>query len=75
VLEIDCGTGMFTRMFAPTGARIVAVDISGDILAKARERGLPADRLRFLNLRRLRKWSYILGVNFSRGPTPPSTVK
>lgn len=47
-LEIGCGTGMFTGMFARTGANIVAVDISGDLLAKARERNLPSDRVRFL---------------------------
>lgn len=48
ILEIGCGTGMFTEMFARTGAEIVAVDISGELLAKARARGLPADRVRFL---------------------------
>ena len=47
VLEIGCGTGMFTAQFAATGARIVAVDISPDLLAKALDRGLPADRIRF----------------------------
>lgn len=35
VLEIGCGTGMFTEMFAQTRARIVAVDISPDLLKKA----------------------------------------
>lgn len=47
-LEIGCGTEMFTGLFVRTGTRIVAVDISGDLLAKARERGLPADRVLFL---------------------------
>jgi len=47
VLEIGCGTGMFTERFAATGARIVAVDISPDLLAKALDRRLPADRIRF----------------------------
>jgi len=50
-LEIGCGTGMFTGMFARTGTQIVAVDISVDLLAKARERGLPADRVHFLEKR------------------------
>lgn len=50
-LEIGCGTGMFTRMFALTGTRIVAVDISGDLLAKARERDLPVNRVLFLEKR------------------------
>lgn len=47
VLEIGCGTGMFTELFAATGARILAVDISPDLLAKALDRRLPADRVRF----------------------------
>lgn len=47
VLEIGCGTGMFTERFAGTGARIVAVDISPDLLTKARDRRLPPDRISF----------------------------
>ncbi|MFO0985106.1 MAG: class I SAM-dependent methyltransferase [Planctomycetota bacterium] len=48
VLEIGCGTGMFTQMFAATGARIVAVDISAPLIARAQGRRLPADQVRFL---------------------------
>lgn len=47
VLEVGCGTGLFTAQFAATGARIVAVDISPDLLSKAIERQLPVDRVRF----------------------------
>ena len=47
VLEIGCGTGMFTEQFAAAGARIMAVDISPDLLAKAADRRLPPDRVRF----------------------------
>lgn len=47
-LEIGCGTGMFTEIFARTGATIVAVDISPDLLQRARARGLPANRVHFL---------------------------
>ncbi|MBI5393892.1 MAG: methyltransferase domain-containing protein [Verrucomicrobia bacterium] len=47
-LEVGCGTGMFTEIFARTGARIVAVDISPELLELARERGLPADRVQFI---------------------------
>src|SRR5881409_668218 len=36
VLELGCGTGEFTRRVAPSGARVVALDLSGDLLAKAR---------------------------------------
>src|SRR5207248_152965 len=35
-LEIGCGTGLFTEIFASRGAEIVAVDISGELLDKAR---------------------------------------
>lgn len=51
VLEIGCGTGLFTEKFAASGARIVAVDISPDLLRKARERRLPATCVRFLERR------------------------
>jgi SAM-dependent methyltransferase len=36
VLELGCGTGEFTRRVAPSGAEVVALDISGDLLVKAR---------------------------------------
>jgi SAM-dependent methyltransferase len=36
VLEVGCGTGYFTRELARTGARIVAIDISPDLLTQAR---------------------------------------
>ena len=48
VLEIGCGTGLFTEMFAATGARIVAVDISPELLVKARLETCPSIRLLFL---------------------------
>jgi 2-polyprenyl-3-methyl-5-hydroxy-6-metoxy-1,4-benzoquinol methylase len=35
-LEIGCGTGLFTRLFAETGARILAVDISEDLIEIAK---------------------------------------
>ena len=38
VLEIGCGTGVYTRWLLNRGCRVVAMDISGNILAKARER-------------------------------------
>jgi 2-polyprenyl-3-methyl-5-hydroxy-6-metoxy-1,4-benzoquinol methylase len=47
-LEIGCGTGLFTEKFARNGAQIVAVDISPELLEKARARGLPASQVRFL---------------------------
>lgn len=47
-LEIGCGTGLFTEIFSRSGATIVAVDISADLLAKARARGLPPGQISFL---------------------------
>ncbi len=47
-LEIGCGTGLFTEMFVETGAQLIAVDISVDLLEKARSRGLPAAQVQFL---------------------------
>jgi 2-polyprenyl-3-methyl-5-hydroxy-6-metoxy-1,4-benzoquinol methylase len=50
-LEIGCGTGMFTKMFAKSGANLIAVDISLDLLKKAQARNLPHDRVLFLEKR------------------------
>jgi len=46
-LEVGCGTGMFTEMFAQTGARLVAVDISAELLKKAYDRNLPPEKVQF----------------------------
>lgn len=51
VLEVGCGTGNFTAVFAESGAEIVAVDISPELIERARMRGLPADRVVFLQKR------------------------
>lgn len=37
VLEIGCGTGLFTAELASTGQQITAIDISPDLLEKARK--------------------------------------
>lgn len=47
VLECGCGTGIFTRELARTGAAITAIDISPDLLAQAR-RECPADNVDFV---------------------------
>lgn len=47
-LEVGCGTGLFTEHFAGTGAELVAVDISEPLVERARQRGLPPERVRFL---------------------------
>lgn len=48
VLEIGCGSGLFTEMFAKSGATIIAVDISPDLLERARARGLPEGQVTFI---------------------------
>jgi 2-polyprenyl-3-methyl-5-hydroxy-6-metoxy-1,4-benzoquinol methylase len=48
VLEIGCGTGLFTEAFAAFGVHLTAVDISADLLAKAHQRVLAEDQVRFL---------------------------
>jgi 2-polyprenyl-3-methyl-5-hydroxy-6-metoxy-1,4-benzoquinol methylase len=51
VVEVGCGTGLFTEMFARSGAHILAVDISPDLLVYARARNLPADQVEFREAR------------------------
>jgi 2-polyprenyl-3-methyl-5-hydroxy-6-metoxy-1,4-benzoquinol methylase len=48
LLEVGCGTGMFTEKFAASGASIIAVDLSPELLDIARDRGLPTDQVRFI---------------------------
>jgi len=50
-LEIGCGTGIFTEMFARTGTSLIAVDISTDLLQQARRRGLSVGQVQFLERR------------------------
>lgn len=40
VLELGCGTGLFTSKFAETGAKVTALDVSEALLRKARSRGI-----------------------------------
>ena len=51
ILEIGCGTGMFTEMFAQIGCSIIAVDISADLLKKTEARKLPKGKVRFMRKR------------------------
>lgn len=48
VLEIGCGTGLFTEMFSEYGAELLACDISEDLLEKAGQRGLEDRNVRFV---------------------------
>lgn len=47
-LEIGCGSGIFTEILAHSGAKILAVDISEDLLQIARERSLPPEQVQFV---------------------------
>ena len=51
VLEIGCGTGLFTEMFADSGAHILAVDLSEELLSQAQARNLPPNRIQFMEKR------------------------
>ncbi len=51
VLEIGCGSGVFTEMFSRSGAHITAVNLSPQLLKRARARELPADRVQFIEKR------------------------
>ncbi|MGD8458170.1 MAG: class I SAM-dependent methyltransferase [Anaerolineales bacterium] len=48
VLEIGCGTGLFSEMFAQTGAEIIAVDISQDLISLAVKRNISPTKVKFL---------------------------
>lgn len=48
VLELGCGTGLFTAEFAQTGAELTALDISEDLLAQARCR-VKSSNVTFVN--------------------------
>lgn len=41
VLEIGCGTGLFTEKVSKSGAQIIATDLSEDLLLVARKKNIP----------------------------------
>ena len=45
VLELACGTGYWTRIIAAVADKVVATDINPEMLALARLRALPADKV------------------------------
>lgn len=47
VIEVGCGTGLFTEILAASGAHILAVDISPDLLEIARKRNLRPELVEF----------------------------
>jgi SAM-dependent methyltransferase len=47
VLELACGTGYWTNIIAASADSVVATDINPEMLALARLRGLPPEKVRF----------------------------
>lgn len=50
VLELACGTGYWTRVLATAAASVLATDGSPEVLAVARRKELPPDRVAFRRL-------------------------
>jgi SAM-dependent methyltransferase len=48
IVEIGCGTGLFTEKFVQTGAQVMANDISSDLLAIAETKEISRERVRFI---------------------------
>jgi SAM-dependent methyltransferase len=51
VLEVGCGTGLFTEILANYGSSILAIDISPDLLEIAQKRNLPRKQIEFREMR------------------------
>jgi len=47
VLEIACGTGYWTALIAPTSAMVLATDVTPEVLAIARAKQLPPEKVQF----------------------------
>ncbi|HEY5533887.1 MAG TPA: class I SAM-dependent methyltransferase [Ignavibacteria bacterium] len=67
-LEIGCGTGKNTEWFITKAKQITAVDLSSDMLAKAKER-VTSEKVRFQQADITKNWTFINGkyelVSFS----------
>jgi len=66
ILEIGCGTGLFTEMFSKTGAEIIAVDISPELIVEAKKRNYPGGNVqlvcqRFEDLQNIETFDAIVG--------------
>lgn len=48
ILEVGCGSGQATRLFAPSGAHILATDLSADLIALAKKRLASFPNVRFV---------------------------
>ena len=51
VVEVGCGTGLFTELFAKYRAQILAIDISPDLLNIAKQRNLDSGLVEFREMR------------------------
>jgi 2-polyprenyl-3-methyl-5-hydroxy-6-metoxy-1,4-benzoquinol methylase len=51
VLEVGCGTGLFTELLSKSGANLIAVDISPELLEQAGQRGLDPAKVKFVPAR------------------------
>ena len=47
VLEVACGTGYWTAVYAPAARAVVATDVGAEVLSIARAKPLPPDRVTF----------------------------
>jgi trans-aconitate methyltransferase len=50
ILDLGCGDGQLTQRVASTGAHVLGVDASADMVAAARERGIEAEKANAENL-------------------------
>jgi demethylmenaquinone methyltransferase/2-methoxy-6-polyprenyl-1,4-benzoquinol methylase len=48
VLELACGTGYWTEVFAPVAAEVAALDVNQEVLDIARAKGYPPGRVEFM---------------------------
>src|SRR4051812_11145820 len=48
VLDVACGTGYWTEIISHEAKSVVAVDLNEEVLAIARAKGLPQERVTFL---------------------------
>ncbi len=48
VLELACGTGYWTEVFAPVAKEVTALDVNEEVLAIARAKSYPPGRVEFL---------------------------
>jgi 2-polyprenyl-3-methyl-5-hydroxy-6-metoxy-1,4-benzoquinol methylase len=51
VMEVGCGTGLFTEMIAASQASILAVDVSPELIELAKQRNLPPEQVEFRVMR------------------------